>query len=281
MKLVLGGHGFIGKHLLTKLNANHEEYLAPTADELDITSPLPEMNQIDHVFHLAAKRDVRESWSDLPGYFLVNVQGTVNVLEFCKTHMCALTYISAYNYGIPDKLPIRESIKPCPNNPYALTKYLGEEVCAFYANEFNVPVTVLRIFNAYGPGQSEDFLIPKMITQFLDEEIGVVTAQSLKPRRDFIFIDDVIAAIYLTSKKTNLWAVYNVGSGQSYSVEEFLQIVQKLLNSEKKYISTENFRKNEIPDVIADISKIYKDYFWEPTTSFQEGLLKTIQSLKN
>ena len=81
MKLVLGGHGFIGKHLLTKLNANHEDYLAPTEDELDIASPLPEMNQIDHVFHLAAKRDVRESWSDLPGYFLVNVHGTVNVLD--------------------------------------------------------------------------------------------------------------------------------------------------------------------------------------------------------
>ncbi len=280
MKLVLGGHGFVGKHLLRKLNANHEEFLAPTEDELDIVSPIPEMNQVDHVYHLAAKRDVRKSWGALPSYFLVNVQGTVNVLEFCRIHQCALTYISAYIYGIPDKLPIRETIKPCPNNPYALSKYLAEEICEFYAKEFNVPVTVLRIFNVYGPEQSEDFLIPSMINQFLDEKIEVVTAQSLKPRRDFIFIDDVIEAIYLTSKTPKPLAVYNVGSGQSYSVEEFLQIVQQLLNSNKKYICTENFRKNEIPDVIADISKIYKDYHWEPITSFKEGLLKTVQSLQ-
>ena len=280
MKLVLGGNGFIGKHLIKSLLEHNLNFISPSKKELNITNNLPDINDIDHVYHLIAKCNVSDSWSNFANYHLVNVFGTINTLEFCRRNKCSMTYISGFIYGNVKEMPIHEKIIPNPNNPYAFTKYQAEQICKFYANEYKVPIIILRVFNVFGPGQSDDFMIPRMINQFIDKNVNIVNAQSLIPRRDYIYIDDVIDAIHKTTKLSNHWSVYNVGSGVSYSVEDLLKMIQTLLNSKKNYVSNENHRKNEILDVIADITKIYNDYKWMPSTSLKDGLLRTINSLQ-
>ena len=281
MNLIIGGHGYLGQHLVERLIRERREFIVPTKQELDIVDPIRKIDGVDHIFHLAAKRSVNESWDSVQEYHRVNVQGTLNVLEYCREHQCSMTYISAFVYGITDEMPIKESLRPSPSNPYALTKFMGEQLCEFYANVFNVPITVLRIFNVYGPGQGPEFLIPRLVQQFLDKEIKDVVVKDLTPRRDFIYIDDVVQAILDTSEKLEKWGLYNVGSGESHSVEDILQILQKLTHHNKPYKSSENLRKNEIPEVIADISRIREDFGWEPTFSLQDGLIKTIDLLKS
>jgi nucleoside-diphosphate-sugar epimerase len=279
MKLVIGGHGFLGRHLVRHLKQKQIEVIVPTRKELDIVEPIRKIDRVNHIFHLAAKRSVSESWDSIQEYHSVNVHGTLNVLEYCRDNQCSMTYISAFVYGITDEMPIKESLQPSPSNPYALTKFMGEQLCEFYAKVLNVPITILRIFNVYGPGQGPDFLIPKIIQQFLDKSIKEVVVTDLDPRRDFIYVDDVVQAILDTSEKPEKWGVYNVGSGESHSVEDLLKVLQKLYHHNKPYKSSENLRKNEIPEVIADISRIREDFGWEPTVSLQDGLTKTIDSL--
>jgi nucleoside-diphosphate-sugar epimerase len=277
MKLVLGGNGFIGKHLVKHLEGHQFDFLSPRSKELDITKPLQSIKGIKHVYHLAGQSGVVGSWKNFPDYHLTNVQGTANVLDFCHKHNCSLTYISSYIYGIPEKIPIDETAITKPSNPYSFTKYLGEEICKFYAREYGVTINILRLFNVYGPGQGSDFLISKIIRQFTDNSKKDVCLESLTPRRDFVFVKDVIDAILLATKNAKSCAIYNIGSGRSYSVEEIVQIIKKILNSPKNYNSLNKFRKNEIPDVVANISAMRRDFAWEPKTSIQEGLLKTTQ----
>ena len=162
--LVTGASGFIGTALVARLRALGLTALTMDFEDGDIATngTLAKFIQpdIEHVFHLAGRTFVPDSWGNPQTFYQTNVLGTVNVLEFCRTKMIPLTYISAYVYGHPDTLPIREDSATRPNNPYAFTKRMAEQTCEFYAEAFGLPVTVIRPFNVYGIGQAETFLIP-------------------------------------------------------------------------------------------------------------------------
>jgi nucleoside-diphosphate-sugar epimerase len=178
-------------------------------------------------------------------------------------------------YGNPSHLPISEKMPVVIKNPYALTKRWAEESCEFYHNNFDIPITILRPFNVYGPGQSSNFLLPHIINQLkYGKEIRV---KDLAPKRDYIYIKDLINAI-IKAIDTNLgYEIFNIGSGESYSVKEIISIVQEISGLSLPVFSEESERKSEIMNTIADISKANELLKWAPYFDIYKGLQETIE----
>lgn len=279
--LITGSNGFIGRALKERLFKEGYEVLEMNSSQ-DINLPESflsfECEKIDHVFHLAGKTFVPDSWLDPASFYRVNVNGTVNVLDFCRRNGIPLTYVSAYLYGQPQRLPISEDHPAKPNNPYAHSKFLAEKVCEFYSSEFGLSVVILRPFNVYGPGQGEFFLIPLIIKQAL--EGNEIRLKELTSRRDWIYIDDLVDAVALSMKQSSGLKVYNIGSGRSLSVKEVIETVQKIIGSAKPVVSENVQRKNEIEDTVADITHAEEELNWHPKTLFEEGIKKTIEAYR-
>ena len=271
--LVTGANGFIGKSLVASLIERKIPCIAFVEVHQVWDASLFDTyidEGITHVVHLAAKSFVPESWNSPEQYIQTNLTSTVSVLEFCRRTNAKLIYFSSYMYGIPEYLPIDELHPVSVLNPYALSKHLSEETCIFFAKNFNIPTFVLRVFNVYGPGQKNSFLIPHIINQVLNmKEISV---KDLKPKRDFIYIDDLIdVVIHLLGLDIGC-EIFNIGSGDSFSVEEIVQFAQNIAGTSKSVVSSMEIRSNEVMDVRADISKIQKICGWRIRTSIQQGL---------
>ena len=188
----------------------------------------------------------------------------------CRKNNCNMTFISSYVYGEPEYLPIDEKHHLKSYNPYTQSKIIAEEICDFYRKNYRFKITVLRPFNVYGPGQKEVFLIPEIIKQLISSEKGIIEVDDLGPKRDYIYIDDLIDALILSINSED--DIYNIGSGYSISVEEIIKIAIKKSGIEKKYHSRNIKRKNEIYDVVADISKIKNKLHWSLKTPFEKGI---------
>lgn len=282
--LVTGASGFIGRALVSRLKAQGRDVVPVDSADGDIASreTLAKFAQQDiaHVFHLAGKTFVPDSWDDPQAFCQTNVLGTVNVLEFCRKSRIPITYVSAYVYGHPDSLPIGENSAIRPSNPYALTKRLAEEACEFYASAYDLPVTTIRPFNVYGIGQAEIFLIPAIISQAVDAREDIVV-KDLAPRRDYVYLEDLVTALLATLDKTGGYRVYNIGSGVSLSVQEVIDAIQDVADTQKKVVCNNVARTNELMDVVADISKAGKELGWHPEYSFRAGIENIIRSKRD
>jgi GDP-4-dehydro-6-deoxy-D-mannose reductase len=270
--LVTGAAGFIGRHLVPGLAADGHEIVkaergsGDTADQATWKRFPP----ADVVVHLAAKSFVPESW-DAPGLFVrTNLLGTVEALEYCRVHGARLVFPSSYLYGDVVRQPIPESAKLAAKNPYALSKKLAEEACEFYADRFSVETTILRPFNIYGPGQSDTFLIPTILNQLkAGKEIHV---KDLEPRRDYVYIVDVIEAMVKAVGRAGGFGVFNVGSGTSHSVSELIQTIQDVWGTDLPVRSDEVRRQGEIMDTVADIARAQQQLGWTPRFTLRKGL---------
>ncbi|HNW99339.1 MAG TPA: NAD(P)-dependent oxidoreductase [Bacteroidales bacterium] len=275
--LVTGSEGFIGKLLVAQLMS--KGYNVKTFDykDGDITKAdslnIFDESDIKHIFHLAAKTFVPDSWKNPYDFYNVNVLGTTNVLGFCRKNNCSLTYISSYVYGNPDYLPIDENHKLKSYNPYSNSKILAEGICSCFADNYRIKTCIIRPFNVYGVNQLEVFLIPEIIKKVYNDKI--IEVMDLKPKRDFVFVDDVVDALMLSVDKEG---IYNVGSGYSVSVEEIIKIVLKVTSIKKEYSSKNISRENEVFDVIANISKAKKELNWQPKTSIEEGIKRCVDN---
>lgn len=278
--LVTGASGFIGKALVRRLLLEQYEVVALSTSDGDIASPSTLLKYSDErferVFHLAGRSYVPDSWVDPTTFYGTNVLGTANVVEYCRIIGASLTFVSAYIYGEPEVSPVSEDSSIRPSNPYALSKYLAENVCAFHAEQFGVPTVVIRPFNVFGVGQSKLFLIPSLIEQALFSTEIVV--RDLRPKRDYVYIDDLVDAIMKASSSHGTYRVYNVGAGASISVKEIIDIVQQEARSSKPVICTEVARRNEILDVVSDISRARSDLGWCPSIPFSQGIRNIVQA---
>ncbi len=281
--LVTGASGFIGLALVKKL-----QELGFNIIELDRESgDVSEFNfikeyeniKISHVFHLAAKTFVPDSWEHPLEFYKTSVLGTGNILELCRYKNIPLTFVSAYLYGLPEKLPISEDDKIQSNNPYAHSKYLAEELCRFYSEYYNVKVTIARPFNIYGKNQKIMFLIPYIIKQVLLDD--VIKVKNLNPKRDYIYLDDLIRGLVKTLENKKQFSIYNFGAGVEYSVHEIIEIVQKIAHTQKSIVSENCERKNEIMNVVADISRAENELGWKPEYSFEAGIKEILKDIKH
>ena len=276
--LVTGARGFIGSNLCLRLKElnipvipyynHHDTWEAKIFNQfLD--------EKITHIVHLAAKNFVPESWETPEIYIQTNVNSTLSLLEFSRKINAKFIFLSSYMYGKPEYLPIDESQPISVLNPYALSKYLAEEVCKFYADNFHVSSCVLRVFNIYGPGQKSTFLIPYVISQVLRaEEINVL---DLSPKRDYLYITDLVDAIISLFNIDSEFEIFNIGSGISYSVSEVIDVLQNIAKTNKKVNSKTEKRINEINDVFANTKKLNKLNGWVAKVNLQDGLKKCLE----
>jgi nucleoside-diphosphate-sugar epimerase len=273
--LVTGSGGFIATHLIEALRAQGRPVVAHSHRDGDIaTCALPEEG-IGHVVHLAGRSFVPDSWRDARGFYQTNVVGTVNVLELCARRSISLTCISSYVYGIPRVLPIGEDHPLGALNPYAHSKILAEEAVAYFTGRDALAAAVVRPFNVYGPGQDERFLIPSLIRQALDPACDRIAVRDLRPRRDFLHVQDFVALLValVTSPRSG---VFNAGSGRSVSIAELAAAIGAAAGADKPLDSTDEPRAHEVLDVVADISRAHRELGWQPRVDLAAGLRDTV-----
>jgi len=270
--LVTGASGFIGRHLVPRLGAEGHEAIAIHHASGDVAEPTTwkGLPAADVVVHLAAKSFVPDSWES-PGRFLrTNLTGTVEALEYCRAHGARLVFPSSYMYGDAVRQPISEGSDLVAKNPYALSKKLAEEVCHFFADQFGINITILRPFNIYGLGQSETFLVPTIISQLRTRK--EVRVRDLEPRRDYVYVLDVVDAITRAVGYERGCEVLNIGSGTSHSVAELIQTIQQVWGTDVPVRSDGVRRKDEIMDSVADVSRAEQLLGWKPRFTLRQGL---------
>ena len=301
--LVTGGAGFIGKHLVKSLvekdhivtifdnfsNASEGTISSLTDKSLkiikgDITIPVEIKNALknqDMVIHLAAKTSVSESVKNPDETFLVNVNGTRNVLDACKINKIqklivassAAVYKECY---IDDKLTEKSQTNPI--SPYGKSKLQMEKEIIKNVLENNINCIILRFFNIYGIGQTLDYA--GVITKFI-ENIKVnkplIIHGDGKQKRDFIYIDDVINAINLSMVKCDgkKGEIYNVATGKSISILELAKLLIKITDKEIDLKFTDS-RNEDIRISRTSIEKICKELDFKPFTKLENGLLNLI-----
>jgi nucleoside-diphosphate-sugar epimerase len=275
--LVTGAEGFIGMHLVTALTKFGYAVERHSHRDGDIANCNLLYSTVSHVFHLAAKTFVPESWRETRAFYETNVLGTINVLEFCRRRHASLTLISSYVYGAPRQLPVTEEHPLQAFNPYASSKVLAEEAARYYSEQFCIPVTIVRPFNIYGPGQAAHFLIPSLIRQVMSPECDHIRILDERPRRDYLFVDDfVMLLMALLDHRAS--DTYNAGFGRSVGVSELIDTIQRLAPSQKPVSCLGSERPEEILDVVADVQKVWRKLRWKPSTTLEAGLRRIIET---
>lgn len=273
--LVTGATGFLGRHLVAALESRGFAVRRHSSADGDIATCAIPMEGVSRVFHLAAKSFVPDSWQDPRSFYQTNVMGAVNILEHCRRHQAALTLISSYVYGPPQHLPIAENHPLAAHNPYAHTKLLAEDTARFYEKHFGLPLVIVRPFNLYGPGQRPSFLIPSIVRQMADPAVDVVRVQDLRPKRDYLYVDDAVNMLLATLRPGSN-GVFNLGSGRSSSVAEIIELVSNAVGIRKPVVSADVQRPEEIMDVVADISRATAELGWRHSTSMPDGIAAVV-----
>ncbi|WP_434729827.1 NAD-dependent epimerase/dehydratase family protein [Rhizobium binae] len=270
--IVTGAGGFLGKRLAERLGRDGFDVLALDRTHGDISEEgmWQELPAARTLFHLAGRTFVPDSWTQAPSFMAANVLGTQHALTWCKRHKAKLVFASAYVYGVPERLPIQESDPIRPNNPYALSKHLAEQLCEFAATHEQIPVVALRLFNIYGAGQRPDFLIPTLLNRIRAKQD--IEVMDLSPRRDYVFVDDVLSAFTKAMDVPDGYHCLNIGSGRSYSVQEIIDILQEAAGTALPVVSSCAVRRNEIPDVRADITRARAVLGWRPEWDLPAGI---------
>ncbi len=281
MKILITGHtGFIGKYLRNALEKqNHELIYASKSSGIDVCdwNQIKNIEDVDAIFHLANLSFVPYSYENPLEFYRTNYLSTLNVLELCRIHNAKCVFLSSYIYGAPIYQPIDEEHPTVAFNPYAQTKKICESLCEGYNRDFNVSVDIFRPFNIYGKGQNHNFLIPSIIEQAKE---GKIIVKDERPKRDYIHVNDVVSAlvtsVHRIGETKGRLNIYNLGSGNSYSVKEIANIIISLIGTDISYEFTDERRPNEILDTKADISKIKKELNWEPKVKLEDGLKSMI-----
>ena len=295
--LVSGGAGFIGSHLTEALLArghrvtvadnlvcgrrenlpNHENLTFMKVDICDRKALEPCFEGVDWVFHLAGLADIVPSIENPSAYFSANVEGTLNVLEFAQAAgVKRFVYAaSSSSYGVPDTYPTPETTPIKPQYPYALTKYMGEELVLHWEQIYKLPAVALRLFNVYGPRSRTSGTYGAVFGVFLAQKNHgkpfTVVGDGTQTR-DFTFVTDVAEAFICAAESDISGECMNVGSGDHYSVNELV----KLLGGEIVYISK---RPGEPDCTFADVSKIHTLLDWKAKVSFDEGVRQMLEHI--
>ena len=275
--LVTGASGFIGSHVCEALSAEGHQVIGldmvpqypmrciewVTAD---ISQPLTPIRGLDAVVHLAALAAPRDCDRDPARAFAINVNGTHQVLKMATASRVGKVVFasSAHVYDIPPRyLPTDETHPLRLNNTYTTTKILGEQLCQLYFENHGLSYTVLRLYNAYGPGQAPGYFIPDMLAK---AEKGAVELQGADTTKDWVHIDDVADA-FVKAVASSFVGPVNIGTGIETSLRTIAQ--QIALSYQVDYKAEHGGSASRM---CADWRRAKSVLGWQPMTKLSEGL---------
>lgn len=314
--LITGAEGFIGSHLtellflkgyevraLSQYNSNnHWGWLENISckDQIDIvTGDIRDPHfckhitkDIDVVFHLAALIAIPYSYVAPDAYLDTNIKGTLNICQAARDNgnIRVVHTSTSEVYGTAQFVPINEQHPLQPQSPYSASKIGADAMAMSFYHSFDLPLTIARPFNTYGPRQSARAVIPTIITQIASGEkkikLGDVT-----PTRDFNYVEDTCRGfLSILESQNTIGETLNIGSNFEISIGDTLNLIKEIMKSEVEFIvDAQRIRpeKSEVFRLWCDNSKISKLTDFEPQVSIREGLKKTIdwiilpENLKN
>ena len=289
--LITGYNGFIGSNLTKYLESkgyriigisNKTGKLTTKKICKDITKIVPSdfKEKIHCVIHLAALTNVDYCQKNPQKCFEINVMGTQRILEIARKIQAKFIFVSSSHvFGKPYKIPIMEDDPKKPLSVYGGSKLAGEILCELYSNNYGMDISIIRLFSVYGKKINGNDVISKIFNQLTHQ--NTIKLGNTFPKRDFIYVSDVIMALFLIMKKTKGFNSYNIGTGKSHSISQICNILSKL--SGKKIIpkSVKSIsRKNDIKNIVSDSSKIQK-LGWKPKIPLNKGLTILLQEKEN
>ena len=310
--LVTGADGFIGSHLVEELlekgynvkafvfyNSFNtwgwldtfpkdvlKEINVFSGDIRDAYAVREAMKGMDAVCHLAALIAIPYSYYAPDAYVDTNVKGTLNILQAARDLELQKVLITSTSevYGTAQYVPIDEKHPFQGQSPYSATKIGADRLAESFYRSFNLPVSIVRPFNTFGPRQSARAVIPTIITQLLTgkEEIKL---GSLTPTRDFNYVKNTVNGFYeiLKSKKT-VGQEINIATQKEISIKELAEELIRQINPNAKIIcEQERLRpvNSEVERLLGSNQKIMELTDWRPKYTFEEGIAETIQFLRN
>ena len=309
--LITGADGFIGSHLTEMLVKPGAKVKALSyynsfnywgwLEDLDCLSDIEVLTgdvrdphyckhitkDVDIIFHLAALIAIPYSYVAPDSYVDTNIKGTVNICQAALDNGCeriihtstSEVYGTAHQY-----VPIDEQHPLQPQSPYSASKIGADAMAMSFYNALNLPLTIARPFNTYGPRQSARAVIPTIITQIISEE-KVIKLGNLTPTRDLSYVEDICRGfISLAECEKAIGETVNIGSNSEISIGDVLNIIKEMMQSDAKVITDDDRlrpEKSEVYRLWCDNTKIKELTGFEPKYSIKEGLEKTIAWFAN
>lgn len=305
--LVTGADGFIGSHLTEQLLQKNYKVRAfvqynsfntwgwldtlskEVLDEIeifqgDVRDPngvYEAMKGVDEVFHLAALIAIPFSYHSPDAYVDTNIKGTLNVLQAAKKLNTSRVLITSTSevYGTAQYVPIDENHPFQGQSPYSATKIGADRLAESFYRSFNMPITIVRPFNTYGPRQSNRAVIPTIMTQLLagKEEIRL---GSLTPTRDFNYVKDTANGfIEIAKSSKTVGEEINIATQHEISIGQLATELIRQINPIARVVCDEQRlrpEKSEVNRLLGSNEKIKKLTSWRPQYTFEQGLAETI-----
>jgi dTDP-glucose 4,6-dehydratase len=299
--LVTGGAGFIGSSLVRELLDREAEVLVydnltygdmtnleEVRDRIEIAVgdvlswrlvEVMRAHKPNYVFHLAAEPYIPDCYDNPEKFIDVNVKGTLNVLMASKIADVEriLNFSTSEVYGTAKYTPMDENHPTLPLSTYAVSKLAADRLCDVFSHEHKIPVVILRPFNAYGPRETQPYVIPEIIMQLARGR--QVRLGNLKAKRDFTYVDDVVkGAIAVMESDIPNGDVVNLGSGETHSIEELAHVIARTMGREdiEVVVDKKRLRPRDVDLLQCNHSKIFNCAGWTPKITLEEGLKRTI-----
>jgi len=314
MELVTGGLGFVGSHLVEALltdgfevmvldrhhspesnltemrrhpQAGRLRVLLGDVRDLDSVSEAVRSASPDTIYHLAALASHRLSIDSPQPYLDTNIRGVLNVLEAARRAEPSPKVVfssSSSVYG-DHPPPLREDMEPRPKGPYAVSKFVGEQLCAHYHDLYRLPCVVLRYFNVIGPRCRANIVLNIFAERLLagepPEVYGrYVGGEFVPATRDFTYVGDIVDGTLLAGRRLDGFHIINLGAGRPASVLELAHLVIKAMrpNSETKTVLKE-LRPHEALHSYSDATKARELLGWQPKTTLKESVRRYVEWL--
>ncbi len=298
--LITGGAGFLGVALSNRLAAEGHQVrviddlsagdstrldsriLFTRGSVLDRPKLWTLLQDVDCVYHLAARVLVSESILYPRDYNEVNVGGTVSVMEAMRdagVHRVVLASSGAV-YGEQGQQPVREDQVPNPQSPYAVSKLAAEYYVRTIGALWGIETVIVRIFNAYGPGQNLPPSHPPVVPRFLQQALrggSLVIFGGGAQTRDFVYVDDVVEALVAAATASDVdRRTINVGSGQETNINELVALVAKVAGREVEVLHSPA-ESGGVSRLCADVTLARRLLDYEPQVGLQDGLRRTLE----
>lgn len=277
--LVAGGTGFIGSAVTRRLREDGVDVtVAARSTGTDLTDPgsLANHPRFDAIVHAACRASVPESWIAPGSFYRDHFLVTLNLLELARITGARLVLASTYVYGTAPPVPVSEEAPARPHSPYTASRWHSEMLCRDYHRDHGVATDVLRVFNAYGPGQRREFVVPAVVAGALG---GRIELAAREPRRDFVHVDDIARAVALALLRTgSTFDVFNVGTGQSHSLGDLALKAARLAGRAVQIVCTGERREREVQDARADVRKASNVLGWRARIGLDDGLTGLLRS---